>query len=60
MIGLRDRNAGVDVSRDLAMRLPGGALHVFAHSAHMPHDEEPDEYVAVVAGVLALTGMRVH
>jgi pimeloyl-ACP methyl ester carboxylesterase len=43
----------VDVLRDLAIRLPSGALHVFARSAHMPHDEEPDKYVAVVGAFLA-------
>lgn len=53
LVGLWDRNAGVDVSRDLAIRLRRGELHVFSHSAHMPHDEEPDAYVEVVREFLA-------
>lgn len=55
MVGLWDRNAGVDTSRDVAIRL-GGKLHVFGHSAHMPHDEETDEYVDVVRAFVLAAG----
>jgi pimeloyl-ACP methyl ester carboxylesterase len=48
MIGLWDRNCGVDIARDLAERLPQGQLHLFTRSAHLPHDEEPAEYVQAI------------
>ncbi|WP_350279671.1 alpha/beta fold hydrolase [Kribbella sp. HUAS MG21] len=53
LVGLWDRNAGVDPCRDLTTRLPNARLHVFHHSAHFPHAEEPEEYAAEVAAFLA-------
>lgn len=53
LIGLWDRNAGVDACRDLATRLPRARLHVFHGSAHFPNAEEPAEYAAEVAAFLA-------
>ncbi|WP_427886918.1 alpha/beta fold hydrolase [Kribbella sp. GL6] len=48
LIGLWDRNAGVDGPRDLATRLPRAHLCVFANSAHFPNAEEPEQYVEEV------------
>ncbi|MEV4266417.1 alpha/beta hydrolase [Kribbella sp. NPDC049584] len=53
LIGLWDRNAGVDACRDLATRLPWAQLQVFDHSAHFPNVEEPERYVGAVAAWLA-------
>jgi proline iminopeptidase len=56
LVGLWDRNAGVDACRDLATRLPNARLRVFENSAHFPNAEEPDRYVAEIAGFLAPHG----
>jgi proline iminopeptidase len=53
LIGLWDRNAGVDACRDLATRLPQAQLCVFDDSAHFPNVEEPGRYVNAVAAFLA-------
>jgi proline iminopeptidase len=52
MVGLTDRNVGVDACRDLAGRLPRGALHLFQRSAHFPEVEEPDSYAEAVRAFL--------
>jgi proline iminopeptidase len=56
LVGLWDRNAGVDGCRDLATRLPHAELRVFEDSAHFPNVEEPDRYVEEVARLLS--GLR--
>ncbi|MGW6279287.1 alpha/beta fold hydrolase [Kribbella sp. NPDC055071] len=53
LIGLWDRNAGVDACRDLATRLPHAQLRVFEDSAHFPNVEEPDRYTAEIASFLS-------
>lgn len=55
LIGLWDRNAGVDGPRDLATRLPRAELCVFEDSAHFPNVEETDRYVAEIARFLAMS-----
>jgi proline iminopeptidase len=52
LIGLHDRNAGVDACRDLTSRLRNGRLVVFAGSAHFPHIEETERYVETIATFL--------
>jgi proline iminopeptidase len=52
LVGIWDRNAGVDACRDLTTRLPNARLHVFHDSAHFPNAEQPEEYVAEVAAFL--------
>ncbi|MFG1906782.1 alpha/beta fold hydrolase [Kribbella sp. NPDC048928] len=52
LIGLWDRNAGVDGPRDLATRLPRAELRVFEDSAHFPNVEETTRYVGEVARFL--------
>ena len=52
MVGLWDGNVGVDTARDLVVRLKRASLHLFRHSAHSPHEEEPDEYVAAIQAFL--------
>ncbi|GAA1160243.1 alpha/beta fold hydrolase [Kribbella jejuensis] len=54
LIGLWDRNAGVDGPRDLVTRLPRAELHVFENSAHFPNAEETDRYVNKIARFLAV------
>lgn len=52
MIGLYDRNVGVDWVRDLASALPDSRLEVFLRSAHFPDLEESERYAGVVRGFL--------
>lgn len=52
LIGLWDRNAGVDAARDLATRLQSAQLVVFEQSAHFPNVDEPDRYVEVIIDFL--------
>ncbi|GGQ82671.1 alpha/beta fold hydrolase [Couchioplanes azureus] len=52
MAGLWDGNVGVDSARDLVVRLRNASLHLFHRSAHSPHDEEPDEYLAAIEAFL--------
>ncbi len=53
VVGLYDRNTGVEAGRDVATRLPNARLSVFEHSAHFPDMEEPDRYAATVRAFLA-------
>lgn len=48
LVGLHDRNSGVDANRNLQARMPQGQLVVFAHSAHFPDIEEPERYAEIV------------
>ncbi|MBE1605634.1 alpha/beta fold hydrolase [Actinopolymorpha pittospori] len=52
IIGLWDRNAGVDACRDLASRLPQARLRVFEGSAHFPNVDEPGRYVEEIASFM--------
>ncbi|MGW7682478.1 alpha/beta fold hydrolase [Kribbella sp. NPDC054772] len=52
LVGLWDRNAGVDACRDLVTRLPRAVLRVFDNSAHFPNVEEPDRYITEIADFL--------
>ena len=54
MVGLHDRNVGVDVCRDIRTKLPRGRLVIFEHSAHFPDIEEPERYAAEVRRFLRL------
>jgi proline iminopeptidase len=57
LVGLYDRNSGVDVNRDLALRLPQAQLVIFERSAHFPDMEEPERYAQQVQTfVSALAG----
>jgi proline iminopeptidase len=58
LIGLWDRNAGVDASRDLATRLPRAELRVFEDSAHFPNVEETARYVEEIADFLGASEVR--
>ena len=53
LVGLHDRNVGVDATRDLASALPNARLVVFRESAHFPDLEEPARYAATVRAFLA-------
>ncbi|MBI5568089.1 MAG: alpha/beta fold hydrolase [Chloroflexi bacterium] len=53
VVGLYDRNTGVEACRDAATRLPTARLMVFEHSAHFPEMEEPDRYAATIREFLA-------
>lgn len=54
MVGLHDRNVGVDVCRDISARLSRGRLVIFERSAHFPDIEEPERYAAEVRRFLGL------
>jgi proline iminopeptidase len=56
LIGLWDRHVGVDLARSLADRLPRSTLRLFAASAYLPNEEEPDAYVAAVGDFLCSGG----
>jgi proline iminopeptidase len=53
LVGLHDRNVGVDPARDLARVMPRARLVLFEHSAHFPDMEEPGKYAAAVREFLA-------
>lgn len=54
LVGLHDRNVGVDLVRDVAGRLPHSELVIFERSAHFPDIEEPERYAPVVEDFLLL------
>ena len=53
LVGLYDRNVGVDLVRDVAARLGGAELVIFERSAHFPDIEEPERYARIVEAFLA-------
>ncbi len=48
MVGLYDRNVGIEICRDVTMEIPRARLVIFEHSAHFPDIEETDKYAEVV------------
>ncbi len=52
LVGLYDRNVGLEACRDVTTLLPDARLVVFEHSAHFPDMEEPDRYAAAVRAFL--------
>ena len=52
IIGLYDRNVGVDAARDLATVMPDSKLIVFENSGHFPDAEETVKYVQAVRDFL--------
>ncbi|HEY8559396.1 MAG TPA: alpha/beta fold hydrolase [Pyrinomonadaceae bacterium] len=48
MVGLYDRNVGVDAVRDLSSAVSDSKLVIFERSGHFPDIEETDKYVRVV------------
>jgi proline iminopeptidase len=40
-------------SHELHEAIPGSTLHVFEYSSHMPHLEEPEQFVAMYEAFLA-------
>lgn len=53
LVGLYDRNVGVDPARDLVRVLPHARLVLFERSAHFPDMEEPARYASTVREFLA-------
>jgi len=53
LAGRHDRTCVVDGARAIAGGIPGAALVVFEHSAHMAYVEEPERYVDAVRSFLA-------
>jgi proline iminopeptidase len=53
LVGLHDRNVGVDPARDLARVMPHARLVLFERSAHFPDMEEPGKYAAAVREFLS-------
>lgn len=51
--GARDPWLPVDQGRRLAAHLPGATLHVFPDAGHIPHEDHPDEFNALVSDWLA-------
>lgn len=45
LVGLHDRNVGIELCRDFASRIRDSKLVIFEDSAHFPHMEEPDKYI---------------
>ena len=52
IIGLFDRNVGLESCRDVATLIPKAHLAVFEHSAHFPDMEETDKYAQTVQSFL--------
>lgn len=44
IVGLYDRNTGIEMSRDIAERIPNSALKILYNSAHYPECEELENY----------------
>jgi proline iminopeptidase len=44
LVGLHDRNVGVELCRDYASRIRDSKLVIFGDSAHFPHMEESEKY----------------
>lgn len=44
IVGLYDRNTGVEISRDIAERIPNSTLTILNNSAHYPESEELENY----------------
>lgn len=56
LVGLHDRNVGVDACRDVAAALPKARLVIFENSAHFPDIEESERYAVVVRDFLRVGG----
>jgi proline iminopeptidase len=54
MVGLYDRNVGVDSVRDIAQAISNSRLVTFERSAHFPDIEEPEKYAATVSEFLRM------
>ena len=48
MVGLYDRNIGIEICRDVSMGIAKAKLVIFEHSAHFPDIEETEKYADVV------------
>ena len=48
MVGLHDRNVGLELCRDVALLIRQAQLVVFENSAHFPEIEEPAKYAQTV------------
>ncbi len=48
MIGLYDRNVGIEMTRDLANQVPYSQLVIFEYSSHFPNMEEPEKYAETI------------
>ena len=48
LIGLYDRNVGLNLTRDFANNIPHSKLMIFEQSAHFPDIEESDKYAKAV------------
>ena len=53
MAGALDYPTTIRAADILAEGIPDARKHLFAHSAHLPNMEEPDEFTQVVLGILA-------
>jgi len=52
IVGLYDRNVGIESCRDVATLIPRARLMVFEHSAHFPDMEETEKYAQTVYSFL--------
>jgi proline iminopeptidase len=48
IVGLYDRNTGVEMSRDISERIPNSTLKILYNSAHYPECEELENYSAEI------------
>ncbi len=44
IVGLYDRNTGIEISRDIAERIPNSTMTILYNSAHYPESEELENY----------------
>ena len=52
IVGKHDRIVPPRVTERFGQRLPGRLVSVFEHSAHCPHEEQPERFNAEIAGFL--------
>lgn len=53
IVGLYDRNTGVEMSRDIAERIPNSTLKILYNSAHYPEFEELETYTREVVNFIS-------
>jgi proline iminopeptidase len=54
IVGLHDRNTGVEMSRDIAQRIPNSTLAILYNCAHYPESEELENYCKEIIDTLTL------
>lgn len=54
IVGLYDRNTGIEISRDIAERIPNSTMAILYNSAHYPESEELEKYAKEIIDFINL------